>query len=119
MGKKDIREQILERKTEVEDKISFYEKLLKLTDKELSDLYGYLEKKEEKDSIKVPEWWTTNGRMFRRDCLSSSHPESTYNYIRNVLGKIPEEYGVYSDNTKCLECGAPMPSKPYEEGNIL
>lgn len=48
------------------------------------------------DTIEVPEWWSNGGgMMYRRDALEPEHPESTYNYIKNVLNKIPEEYGYY------------------------
>lgn len=52
------------------------------------------------DTIDIPVWWVQNGRWFRRDCLDSNHPESTYNYIKNVLKLDPEKYGVYTDRQK-------------------
>lgn len=48
------------------------------------------------DDIEVPVWYSNGGMMIRRDSLNPSHPESTYNYIKNVLGKCPENYGYYS-----------------------
>lgn len=50
------------------------------------------------DPIEVPEWYKPGGgMMYRRSCLPSNHPESEYNYIKNVLKKTPEDYGVYTD----------------------
>lgn len=45
--------------------------------------------------IKVPVWTSSGGMRVRRDSLEPEHPESTYNYIKNVLGKDPEDYGYY------------------------
>lgn len=47
-------------------------------------------------NIEVPVWYSNGSMMIKRDALDPSHPESTYNYIRNVLGKTPEDYGYYS-----------------------
>lgn len=59
------------------------------------------EKENEKiDSIEVPEWWKGDYRSIRRDSLPSDHPESTYMYIKNVLKKVPEEYGILTDTMK-------------------
>ena len=46
--------------------------------------------------IEVPVWVRDGGMIVRRDALGIDHPESTYNYIKNVLGKTPEEYGYFS-----------------------
>lgn len=49
------------------------------------------------DEISVPVWYSNGGGMMvRRDCLEPEHPESTYNYIKNVLGKTPENYGYHA-----------------------
>ena len=48
------------------------------------------------DDIEVPVWYSNGSMMYRRDALETEHPESTYNYIKNVLGKCPENYGYYS-----------------------
>jgi hypothetical protein len=44
--------------------------------------------------ISVPEWWHNGRWLIRRDALEPEHPESTYGYIKRVLGLRPEEYGV-------------------------
>lgn len=50
------------------------------------------------ETIEVPVWWRPgNGHMIRRDALPSSHPGSTYQYIKNELKLNPEEYGIYTD----------------------
>lgn len=50
-----------------------------------------------KEEIDVPVWCSWGGGMMvRRDSLEPSHPESTYSYIKNVLGEIPEDFGYYS-----------------------
>jgi hypothetical protein len=45
--------------------------------------------------IEIPVWWKCGGMIYNRDALPINHPENTYNYIKNVLGLIPEDYGVY------------------------
>lgn len=47
------------------------------------------------EELSVPVWYSNGGMMVRRDALDPAHPESTYNYIKNVLGKDPEDYGYY------------------------
>ena len=48
------------------------------------------------ETIEVPVWTSGGGGMrVLRDSLDPEHPESTYNYIKNVLNKIPEDYGYY------------------------
>lgn len=49
---------------------------------------------EQEDVISVPVWWKSGGMMYNRSCLSPTHPESTYSYIKNVLHKRPEDFGV-------------------------
>lgn len=46
-------------------------------------------------TIKVPVWWTHNGMMTKRDCLPINHPEHTYNYMKDKMNVVPEEYGVF------------------------
>ena len=46
--------------------------------------------------IKVP-WYKNGIMMANRSFLPPSHPESEYNYIKNVLGLPPEEYGVFGE----------------------
>jgi len=54
-----------------------------------------------KESIEVPVWWARgDGVSYKRDCLSPDHPENTYNYIKNTLGLIPEDYGVLHPYTE-------------------
>ncbi len=54
--------------------------------------------KEELEEISIPVWWSPGrGMMYNRDCLPIDHPESTYNYIKNVLGLSPEKYGYKSN----------------------
>lgn len=43
--------------------------------------------------IQVPVWAKCNFGMVRRDSLEPSHPLSVYSYIKNELGKVPEDYG--------------------------
>ena len=50
---------------------------------------------EEINSIEVPVWTSGPGMRVNRDYLEPEHPESYYNYIKNKLGKIPEDYGYY------------------------
>lgn len=45
--------------------------------------------------IQVPVWYKNGGMWIRRDSLEPDHPESTFNYIKNVLNKNPEDYGYY------------------------
>ena len=60
-----------------------------MTDKELP-----LDK-EDSDMLKIPVWVCTGaGMMCRRDTLPSDHPESTHNYVKYILGKTPENYGL-------------------------
>jgi urease alpha subunit len=47
------------------------------------------------DEIQVPVWTSGLGIRVLRDSLHPEHPDSTYNYIKNVLGKNPEDYGYY------------------------
>jgi len=47
------------------------------------------------EEIQVPVWWKNGGILTRRDALDMEHPESTYNYIKNVLNLNPEDYGCY------------------------
>ena len=58
-------------------------------------------------NINVPVWWSNGcGTSFRRDSLPSYHPESTYNYIKNVLMQEPERFGIFDDShNECSECG--------------
>jgi hypothetical protein len=48
------------------------------------------------EEIEVPVWVRCGGMMLRREYLSVTHPDSTYNYIKNILGLSPEDYGYYS-----------------------
>lgn len=48
------------------------------------------------ETINVPVWYSNSKMMLRRDALEVEHPESTYNYIKNVLKKEPEDYGYYN-----------------------
>lgn len=55
------------------------------------------------ETIEVPVWWHTKGRgMFRRDALPHDHPESTYNYIKNVLQLNPGDYGVLTEREQLV-----------------
>lgn len=47
-----------------------------------------------KEQIEIPVWWRNGGMLYRRDCLPINHPEHTYNYVKNKLGVIPEDYGM-------------------------
>ena len=44
--------------------------------------------------LQVPVWWTNGSMMYRRDCLPPNHPEHTYNYMKNVMKVVPEDYGI-------------------------
>ncbi len=47
------------------------------------------------ENISIPEWWKPGGgMMYRRNCLPVDHPESDYNYVKNVLKLNPEDYGL-------------------------
>ena len=48
------------------------------------------------DEIEIPVWYKNGTMLFNRDCLPFNHPESTYNFIKNKLNKIPENYGVFN-----------------------
>ena len=47
------------------------------------------------DTIEIPVWVKRGGMLIRREYLDADDPDQTYNYIKS-LGKIPENYGVYS-----------------------
>lgn len=104
------RESLLKTKEELESELDIVNALLDLSDEGLNKLNESLQEHVEKDSIGIPVWWKHGSMLTRRDCLPSSHPESTYSYIRNVLGKDPEDYGVYPDGQRCPECNAALPS---------
>ena len=65
--------------------------------------------KEAPESISYPVWWKPGGgMMYRRDCLSPDHPESSYNYLkRHYPGLNPENYGVDKSVVvrRCPHCG--------------
>lgn len=65
----------------------------------------------ERDEIDVPVWYRGGTMMVRRDALPVEHPESTYNYIKNVLGRTPEEFGVFGPDA-CPNCGHVRASSP-------
>lgn len=48
--------------------------------------------------IEVPVWVRAGGMMVRRDALSPEHPESTYNYIKEELKLVPEDFGYHICN---------------------
>ena len=53
------------------------------------------------EQIEVPVWYDTgNGLIVRRDCLSIDNPEHTYNYMKNVMGVTPEDYGIMHPDTE-------------------
>jgi hypothetical protein len=54
-----------------------------------------LKEKINPETIDIPIWWKNGSSSYRRDCLSPSHPEYTYNYMKNIMGVIPEKYGIY------------------------
>ena len=49
------------------------------------------------DTIDMPVWVKIGIMLVRRDCLPVDHPESEYNYIKNVLNLTPEDYGIYTN----------------------
>ena len=60
------------------------------------------------ETIDVPVWWSRGGGMMvRRDCLPFDHPEHTYNYIKDKLGLVPEDYGFEPppQAVVCPKCG--------------
>jgi hypothetical protein len=50
------------------------------------------------NEISIPVWFKSGSMLMNRDYLPISHPESTYNYIKNTLKLIPEDYGVHKIN---------------------
>lgn len=56
--------------------------------------------KDKPDQIEVPVWFSSGGMSFRRDSLSIDNPEHTYNYMKNVMNVIPEDYGVMHPDTE-------------------
>jgi hypothetical protein len=67
---------------------------------------------ERPQEISVPVWWNRgNGHLLRRSCLPEDHPESTYNYIKNVLKLKPEDYGYFLNQAEYNE----LKDKPRHE----
>ena len=57
----------------------------------------------ENEEITVPVWWVPgNGMMYNRSALPTNHPESTYRYIKDQLGLVPEHYGYRSNEAETL-----------------
>ena len=54
--------------------------------------------------IKIPPYWKHGHWLTLRDALHPSHPESTYQYIKNILKLPPEAYG-YFYYAQCPKCG--------------
>ena len=46
------------------------------------------------DELKVPVWVKQGDMLIRRDCLHHDDPDHTYNYVKTILGVVPEEYGI-------------------------
>ena len=46
------------------------------------------------ETIEYSSWWKNGGMLINRDCLPPTHPEHTYNYVKNTLGVDPEVYGI-------------------------
>lgn len=46
------------------------------------------------DEIEVPVWVKRGQMLLRCSALNGDDPDHPYNYIRNVLGVRPEDYGV-------------------------
>lgn len=66
--------------------------------------------------IDIPVWWKYgNGGMIRRSALPHDHKESEYNYIKETLKLIPEEYGVYKDMTEYNEVNQKKKSELVSE----
>jgi hypothetical protein len=85
-----------------------------LMENELENLSGghIMSEPSDSDDISVPVWFTEGGMMVRRDALDPEHPQSTYSYIRDVLGKDPEVYGYYCSNDLTDEQKALLESLP-------
>jgi hypothetical protein len=47
------------------------------------------------DTIDIPVWVKRGSMLIRRDCLDGDDPDHTYNYVKDVMGFRPEDYGVY------------------------
>lgn len=56
------------------------------------------------ETIELPTWYTVNGMMYRRECLSGDHSEHPYNYIKNKYGVNPEDYGIEKPYIVCPHC---------------
>jgi len=53
------------------------------------------------EQIEVPVWFSNgSGISYRRDSLSIDNPEHTYNYMKNVMGVVPEDYGILHPDTE-------------------
>ena len=55
------------------------------------------------DEIAIPVWVKRGMMNVRRDCLDHDDPDHTYNYIKNELGLVPEEYGYMHPLAKMYE----------------
>lgn len=64
-------------------------------------------------NISVPVWWKNGGMLVNRDALPAEHPESTYNYIKNVLKLNPADYGVFTEREEMIR--NELASKTKEE----
>ena len=51
-------------------------------------------------TLEIPVWLSYAGWLINKDSLRSSHPRSYYNYIKNMLGLDPEDYGVFFEIRK-------------------
>lgn len=67
--------------------------------------------KDKYDTVDVPVWWKPegSGMMYNRFGLPSSHPESAYRYIKDVLKRRPEDFDVMPDEEDvCPHCSRPF-----------
>lgn len=61
------------------------------------------------DEIEVPVWCKKGMMFVRRDSLPGDDPDHTYNYIKDVLGLRPEDYGIEKElPLTCPHCGGPL-----------
>jgi hypothetical protein len=52
--------------------------------------------------IEIPLFIHRNGTKISRKFLPDDDPESIYNYIKNVIKKRPESFGIYKRDQKYL-----------------
>ena len=74
-----------------------------------------------KKEIEISIWWKSGEMLYKRDCLSPSHPEHTYNYIVREFNVNPEDYGIENPlpPQKCPHCGKEIEGKVDEKNLVM